>query len=41
VDVLGILTILRGSSYIRIESFDESAAVELAMGLREARKAGD
>ena len=36
-----ILTTLRGSAYIRIEGFDERAAVELAMRLREARKAGN
>jgi hypothetical protein len=41
VDVQDVLTTLRGSSFIRIESFDERAAVELAMRLREARKAGD
>jgi hypothetical protein len=40
-DVQDVLTTLRGSSFIRIESFDERAAVELAMRLREARKAGD
>ena len=40
-DVQDILTTLRGSAFIRIESFDERAAVELAMRLREARKAGD
>jgi hypothetical protein len=40
-DVHDILTTLRNSSFIRIESFDERAAVELAMRLREARKAGD
>jgi hypothetical protein len=40
-DVQHILTTLRGSSFIRIESFDERAAVELAIRLREARKAGD
>ncbi len=36
-----VLTTLRRSSFIRIESFDERAAVELAMRLRDARKAGD
>ena len=41
VDVQDVLTTLRGSPFIRIESFDERAAVELAMRLREARKAGD
>jgi hypothetical protein len=41
VDVQDVLTTLRGSSFIRIESFDERAAVELAVRLREARKAGD
>jgi len=41
VDVQDVLTTLRGSSFIRIESFDERAAVELAMRLREARKMGD
>lgn len=41
VDMQDVLTTLRGSSFIRIESFDERAAVELAMRLREARKAGD
>ena len=40
-DVQDVLITLRGSSFIRIESFDERAAVELAMRLREARKAGD
>ncbi len=40
-DVQDILTTLRGSAFIRIESFDERAAVELAMRLRDARKAGD
>src|ERR1035437_1581213 len=33
-DVQDILTTLRSSAYIRIESFDERAAVELAMRLR-------
>jgi hypothetical protein len=41
VDVQDVLTTLRSSSFIRIESFDERAAVELAMRLREARKRGD
>jgi hypothetical protein len=41
VDVQDVLTTLRGSAFIRIESFDERAAVELAMRLREARRAGD
>lgn len=40
-DVQDILTTLRNSSFIRIESFDERAAVELAMRLRNARKTGD
>ncbi|WP_321476397.1 hypothetical protein [uncultured Paludibaculum sp.] len=40
-DVQDILTTLRGSAFIRIESFDERAAVELAVRLREARKAGN
>jgi hypothetical protein len=40
-DVQDILTTLHGSSFIRIESFDERAAVELAMRLRDARKGGD
>jgi predicted nucleic acid-binding protein len=40
-DVQDILATLRGSAFIRIESFDERAAVELAMRLRETRKAGD
>jgi hypothetical protein len=41
VDAQDLLTTLRSSSFIRIESFDERAAVELAMRLREARKGGD
>ena len=41
VDAQDVLATLRGSSFIRIESFDERAAVELALRLREARKAGD
>lgn len=40
-DVQDILSTLRSSSYIRIESFDERAAVELAMRLRAARRVGD
>ena len=40
-DVQDVLTTLRGSAYIRVESFDERAAVELAMRLRDARRAGD
>ncbi len=40
-DVQDVLTTLRGSAYIRVEGFDERAAVELAMRLREARQAGD
>ncbi len=40
-DVQDVLTTLRSSAYIRIESFDERAAVELAMRLRDARRAGD
>jgi len=39
-DVQDVLTTLRGSAYIRVESFDERAAVELAMRLRDARRAG-
>lgn len=41
VDTQDVLTTLRGSAYIRVESFDERAAVELAFRLREARQAGD
>ena len=41
VDVQDVLTTLRGSAFIRVGSFDERAAVELAARLREARKAGD
>ena|ERR1017187_6149958 len=41
VDIQDVLTTLRSSAFIRVESFDERAAVELAMRLREARKAGD
>jgi hypothetical protein len=40
-DVQDILTTLRGSKFIQIVSFDERAAVELAVRLREARQAGD
>lgn len=40
-DVQDVLTSLRGSAFIRIESFDERAAVELALRLRSARKLGD
>ena len=40
-DVQDVLTTLRGSAYIRVENFDERAAVELAMRLRDARRAGD
>jgi hypothetical protein len=40
-DVQDVLTTLRGSAYIRVEGFDERAAVELAMRLRDARRAGD
>ena len=40
-DVQDVLTTLRGSAYIRVESFDERAAVELAIRLRDARRAGD
>jgi hypothetical protein len=41
VDMQGVLTDLGKRAVIRIESFDERAAVELAVRLREARKAGD
>jgi len=41
VDIQDVLTTLRGSAFIRIESFDTRAAVELALRLRDARKAGD
>jgi hypothetical protein len=41
VDVQDVLTTLRGSAFIRIGDFDERAAVELAMRLRTAIKAGD
>lgn len=40
-DVQDILTTLHGSAFIRVEGFDERAAVELAMRLRDARRAGD
>ncbi|MBI5282648.1 MAG: hypothetical protein HY858_13265 [Candidatus Solibacter usitatus] len=40
-DVQDILNTLHGSAFIRIESFDQRAAVELAMRLREARRSGD
>ena len=40
-DVQDVLTTLRGSAYIRVESFDERAAVELAIRLRDARRADD
>ena len=40
-DVQDVLTSLRSSSFIRIGDFDERAAVELAMRLRTAIKAGD
>jgi hypothetical protein len=40
-DVQDVLTTLRGSAFIRIGGFDERAAVELAVRLREARNAGD
>ena len=36
-----ILTTRRGSAFIRIEGFDERAAVEMAIRLRESRKAGN
>jgi hypothetical protein len=35
VDVQDVLTTLRGSAFIRIGDFDERAAVELAMRLRQ------
>ena len=41
VDVQDVLTTLRSSSFIRIGDFDERAAMELAMRLRAAIKAGD
>ena len=41
VDVQFVLTKLRGSAYLRIDSFDERAAVELAMRLRRARQVGN
>ncbi|MBM3748342.1 MAG: type II toxin-antitoxin system VapC family toxin [Acidobacteria bacterium] len=40
-DVQDVLTTLRGSSWIRVGDFDERAALELAMRLRAAIKAGD
>ena len=40
-DIQDILTTLRSHSVIRIESFDERAAVELAVRLREPRRTGD
>ena len=40
-DAQDVLTTLRGSAYIHIASFDERAAVELAMRLRDARRGGD
>jgi hypothetical protein len=40
-DVDDILTTLRGSACLRVEGFDERSAVELAVRLREARRAGD
>ena len=40
-DMKDVLATLSGKSFIRIESFDERAAVELAVRLREARTAGD
>ncbi len=36
-----ILTTLHGSAFIRIAGFDERAAVELAIRLRDARRIGD
>ncbi len=41
VDVQDVLTTLHGSAFLRVESFDERATVELAMRLRDARKTGD
>ncbi len=41
VDVQDVLTTLRSSGFIRIASFDTRAAVELALRLRDARRAGD
>jgi hypothetical protein len=40
-DVQDVLATLRGSAFIGIGDFDERAAVELAMRLRAAIKAGD
>lgn len=40
-DIDDVLSTLHKSSVIRIESFDERAAVELAVRLRHARKSGD
>lgn len=40
-DVQDILTTLHGSTYIRVEGFDERAAVELSVRLRDARRVGD
>ncbi|MFN0170629.1 MAG: hypothetical protein ACKV22_29760 [Bryobacteraceae bacterium] len=40
VDVQDVLATLRGSSVLRIGDFDERAAVELAMRLRNAIKSG-
>jgi predicted nucleic acid-binding protein len=40
-DAQDILTSIHRSSVIRVEAFDERAAVELAMRLRDARRAGD
>jgi hypothetical protein len=40
-DMQDVLATIHGSAFIRIEGFDERAAVELAMRLRAARKAGD
>ncbi len=39
-DVGEVLETLRNSAYIKIAGFDERAAVELAIRLRDARKAG-
>jgi predicted nucleic acid-binding protein len=40
-DVQDILNTLHGSQHIRVEAFDERAAVEFAMRLQDARRAGD
>jgi hypothetical protein len=40
LDVQSVLAKLRASAYIRVEGFDERAAVELAARLREARHRG-